>query len=141
VTDSLPAASGGGSANTSEFSAAATIASPWQNPGHLRWDVSDNTFVASDDVVTIINYINAKGSGLVPDDAANEKDFLDVDGDNYVVAADVIDVINYINAGRPGGGEAPMSDRPPGNELPTENDLLALIALDVATSNQVKRRI
>jgi hypothetical protein len=107
ATDSLTAAAGGGPANTSEFSPSVTIVSPWQNHSpRLRWDVTDDTFVSADDVLAVINYINAKGSGLLPDNAKNEKPYVDVDGDNNVVAADCLDVINYINAGRQLGGEA-----------------------------------
>jgi small nuclear ribonucleoprotein (snRNP)-like protein/putative NADH-flavin reductase len=143
ATDSLTAAANSPPGNTSEFSPAATIVSPWQNPGRLRWDVNDDTFVSADDVLAIINYINAKGSGLLPDDAPNEKPFLDVDGDNNVVAADVIDIINYINAGRRLGGEAEgESDplpAPSGSSMPG-NDVMALLAADVAAEAVRKRR-
>jgi hypothetical protein len=144
--------------NTSEFSPTVTIVSPWQNhnPGRLRWDVTDDTHVVADDVLTIINYINAKGSGKVPDNAANAKPFLDVDGDNSVVAADVIDVINYINAGKKLGGEAEAtwegeapaepvaanSQSPLAiGQSPAAGDLMALIAADVAAQAARKQRI
>jgi hypothetical protein len=143
ATDSLTAADGGGPANTSEFSPSVTIVSPWQNknPGRLRWDVTDDKSVSADDVVGIINYINAKGSGLLPDGAKNEKPYIDVDGDNNVVAADVIDVINYINAGRQLGGEAEATqDTSAGEWSPAPVDAMALLAADVAAQAVRKRK-
>ncbi|HEY2413676.1 MAG TPA: hypothetical protein VGI40_15610 [Pirellulaceae bacterium] len=140
ATDSLTAAVGGGPANTSEFSAEATIVSPWQNPGPLRWDVTDDTHVVADDVLTIINYINAHGSGRVPDSAANTQPFLDVDGDDSVVAADVIDVINYINAGKRLGGEAEAADKAADSQDQGAGDLMALLAADVASEAARKRK-
>jgi hypothetical protein len=142
ATDSLTAGAGGGPANTSEFSPSVKIVSPWQNPGRLRWDVTDDTFVAADDVVGIINYINSKGSGLLHNDAKNEKPYVDVDGDNNVVAMDVIEVINYINAGRPLGGEAEASqDASADYQPPAPVDVMALLAADVAEQAARRRRL
>jgi hypothetical protein len=140
ATDSLTAADGGGPANTSEFSPSVTIVSPWRNPGRLRWDVTDDTFVSADDVLAVINYVNAHGSGLLPDDAKNEKPYVDVDGDNNVVAADVIDIINYINAGRQLGGEAEATDPVAGGHEPVISDVMALLAADVAAQATRKRK-
>src|SRR6185436_15792297 len=50
----------------------------------VKWDVNVDTFIAADDVVAIINYIIAKGSGLIPADAQYGKPFCDVDGDQNV---------------------------------------------------------
>jgi hypothetical protein len=164
ATDSLPAAAGSGPANTSEFSPASTVVSPWQNPGKLRWDVNDDKSVSATDVLDIINYINAKSSGAVPDDAANQQPYCDVDGDNYVVAEDVVTIINYIDAGRPMGGEAEAAQQwqgeavAAGRHMPTAEplvgdssvangqssssvDVLALLAADVAAQSLRKRRI
>ncbi|HEY2413883.1 MAG TPA: dockerin type I domain-containing protein [Pirellulaceae bacterium] len=142
ATDSLTAAADIGPANTSEFSAQAIVASPWQNhnPGRLRWDVNDDMHVVADDVLTIVNYINAKGSGKVPDSAENASPFLDVDGDNSVVAADVLDVINYINAGKRLGGEAEATDSEASGQSPTADDVMAILAADVAAQAARKRR-
>jgi hypothetical protein len=134
-TDSLVA---GGPANTSEFSESVVIASPWFNPGR-RWDVNGDTEVVADDVVAIINYINAKGSGKVPDLAANVKPFVDVTGDNNVAADDVVAVINYINAGlaeEEGEGEADMGRGGQGEG----EDLVMLLAMDVAEWGVRKRK-
>jgi titin len=142
ATDSLTTADDSPPANTSEFSPTTTIVSPWQNPGHLRWDVTDDTFVAPDDVITVINYINAHGSGPVPNDAKNQTPFVDVDGDNFVAAADVIDIINYINAGKQQGGEAESSSLTPSATSPADDPsaLLALIAADTAAQAIRKRK-
>jgi parallel beta-helix repeat protein len=142
ATDSLTAAAGGGPANTSEFSPAVAIVSPWQNrnAGRLRWDVNDDTFVSADDVLAIINYINAKGSGLIPDTAANQKPYCDVDGDNNVVAADVIDIINYINAGRRLGGEAEAPTELSSGQNQGLGDVMSILAADVAAESIRKRR-
>jgi CSLREA domain-containing protein len=145
ATDSLSV--DGAPANTSEFSPSVKIVSPWQNPGHLRWDVNDDTHVAADDVLDVINHINAVGSGKVPDNAANQKPFYDVDGDNNVVAADVLDVINYINAGKRLGGEAEAAEPAASGQSPAAsdqsaaiNDAMALLAADVAAQAARKRR-
>src|SRR5262249_40450010 len=134
--------------NTSEFSPSSVIVSPWQNhnPGRLRWDVNDDKFVSADDVVSIINYINSKGSGLVPDNAANQKPYVDVDGDNNVVAMDVVDIINYINAGRKQGGEAEAGwegeapAEPSVSQSSPASNFMALLAADVAAQATRKRR-
>jgi hypothetical protein len=143
ATDSLAAAAGGGPGNTSEFSPSVTIVSPWKNlnPSRLRWDVNDDTFVSADDVVAVINYINAKGSGSLPDDAANQKPYLDVDGDNNVVANDVVEIINYINAGRQLGGEAEAAPPTIGDgAVANHGDVLALLAADLAAQTVRRRR-
>jgi CSLREA domain-containing protein len=142
VGDKIVATATDNSGNTSEFSATVTIVSPWQNPGPLRWDVNDDTHVAADDVLAIINRINSHGSGLLPDDALNEKPYYDIDGDNNVVAADVLSVINYINAGRQLGGEAESSDSASngGISATDADDVFILLAADVATQAAKKRR-
>src|SRR6476646_9311066 len=65
-----------------------------------QYDVTDDGFVVADDVVTVINYINARGSGPLPDENNFAQKFVDVDGDTQVTASDVITVINAINAGQ-----------------------------------------
>jgi hypothetical protein len=102
--------------------------------------VTDDTHVVADDVLAIVNYINAKGSGRVPDSATNTQPFLDVDGDNSVVAADVIDVINYINAGKRLGGEAEAADKAADGQDQGAGDLMALLAADVASEAARKRK-
>ena len=93
----------------------------------------------------MINYINASGSGLVPDNANNSKPFLDVTGDNFVAPNDVLDVINAINAGQGGEGESQGSLATAqlsvsGNQLPVTGDLLALLAADQELQASRRRR-
>jgi hypothetical protein len=56
-----------------------------------------NIYPTATDVIAVVNYINARGSGAVPWTAAGPP-YVDVTGDNYVAADDVITIINYINA-------------------------------------------
>jgi parallel beta-helix repeat protein len=136
ATDSLAT---GEPANTSEFSPPSTVASPWKNP-RRRWDVNDDTHVVAGDVIAVVNYINAKGSGPVPNDAANAKPFYDVNGDNNVAADDVLDVINYINAGLANEPEAEGEAGVSGSSLPAIDDVMALLAMEVGESATRKRR-
>jgi hypothetical protein len=54
--------------------------------------------IAANDVVAVINYINARGSGLIQSNVAPGPPYCDVTDDDQVGADDVIQVINYINA-------------------------------------------
>ncbi len=74
------------------------LASDFTNPFN-EYNVTDDGFVVAKDVLTIINYINAKGSGQLPEVNNTPAKFIDVNGDSQVVADDVIIVINAINAG------------------------------------------
>jgi hypothetical protein len=62
-------------------------------------------FIVAGDVLAVVNYINAKGSGHVAANIHAGPPYPDVDGDDEVVAQDVIDIINYINS-HPGQSEA-----------------------------------
>ena len=68
---------------------------PWQNPA-LPQDVDGQDGVTPLDVLTIINYINANGTGAVPGGVTGPP-YFDVDGDDQVTPADVLAVINFIN--------------------------------------------
>jgi hypothetical protein len=78
----------------------------WHNNA-MPEDVNNDGRVSPSDALTIINVINAQGSGplLFLDNGAQPSDFLDVAPDNYVSPGDALDVINYINA-HPGSGES-----------------------------------
>lgn len=82
-------------------------------------DVTDDGAVVAGDVLAIINWINAFGSGSVPIGADGADGYLDVNGDNFVSASDALEVINYINAfKRPGapveeGEGETVADRAP----------------------------
>ncbi len=95
---------------------------PFQNPKNNfprnELDVNDDGFIAADDVLTIINYINAFGSvplalgqPPIPNPALGPGKSLYVDtaplgGDLNMSSADVIAVINYLNSIKIIGGEA-----------------------------------
>jgi hypothetical protein len=137
ATDSVPGSVG--FANTSEFSTSSTIASPWINPRN-RLDVNDDTHVAPNDVVAVINYINGFKSGPVPDDADNAQPFLDVNGDNNVAPNDALDIINAINAGQASEGETLAEPPLPQHQPPISADLLALLAGDLAIQSPRRKR-
>jgi hypothetical protein len=61
-------------------------------------DVNADSFVAPNDVVQIINYVNANGAGAVPPGANNGPPFYDTNGDAFVGAADALAAINALNA-------------------------------------------
>ncbi|MCY2983095.1 MAG: pre-peptidase C-terminal domain-containing protein [Planctomycetota bacterium] len=88
---------------------------PYNNPSN-RLDVNGDGGVSPLDVLQLVNYINANGSGLLPFPAQNTPPYLDVNGNGFADPLDVITVINYINAQTPGGGvggegESSVSDR------------------------------
>jgi hypothetical protein len=103
----------------------------------LASDVSGDGDVVAEDVVDVINYINAKGSGPLVKDGQPVKKFYDVTGDDYIAADDVITIINYINAHPIVQKEAPADVQP--TTVASDDALLLLLALDTAT--QPKRRL
>lgn len=132
---------------------------PWHNalygldvtgPG----DVADSRVVAGD-ALAIINYINAFGAGPIPENAAPGPPYLDTvggpdgSGDDQVVAGDVLAVINFINAfgaNLSGPDGESLGHQPDLAVTATAKphlapDLLALLALDAALHNPVRRRM
>jgi hypothetical protein len=108
-------------------------------------------FIVSADVLAVVNYINAKGSGHVPANANYGPPYVDVNGDDEVVADDVVKVINWINAhpGQSEGEDSPASSE----EVETNNnassvtgqaaesaDLISLLAFDAAEAQSKRRR-
>jgi hypothetical protein len=77
---------------------------PWHNAANPE-DVNGDTFVAADDVLQVINELNANGSRTLPAPTAGFQPppFLDVDGDGAISATDALLVINRINEGSPEG--------------------------------------
>jgi len=127
-------------------------------------DVTGSTSVVPDgsivpgDVLAVINYINAKGSGQVPENSPFGPPYPDVNGDDQVVAADALSIINYINAGNAAEGEssdaaaenyfaALVVENPavksPSTVGPSDGlgDLIALLASDAAAALTKRRRI
>jgi hypothetical protein len=112
-------------------------------------DVDNDGHIVAQDVVAVINYINAHGSGSVPNDGKPVTTFCDVTGDDYIAADDVVKIINYINA-HPGENEAaeqegPASSQststiaqPPDVNQQVPEALLLLLANDNATAKRRK---
>jgi hypothetical protein len=93
-------------------------------------------------VIAIINHINAKGSGKIPDDATFGPPYYDVDNDGSVVAQDVLNIINFINAGHGGAEEAPSISPAAADAVfqSIGDNLLALTLTDTADSTFLSRR-
>jgi ELWxxDGT repeat protein len=72
---------------------------PYRN-GADNLDVSSDGFIAPNDALAIINYLNAGGTGPVPADPSLIPFYYDVSGDNFVAPNDALTVINYLNDGK-----------------------------------------
>jgi RHS repeat-associated protein len=126
---------------------------PWQN-AEKPIDADHDKFIAASDVLAIINYINARHSGLLPVSRPSNEEFVDVDGDKNVTGSDVIAIINYINA-HPGQNEAEAESfgyfgdstrkvqatlTPTAASSDSLSDVFLLIAADVAFTQAKRRR-
>ena len=79
----------------------AARAPAWQNSVD-RHDVLANGYVTPQDVLTLINYINANPDRKAVDESLHTPPpYYDVDGDGHVTAIDVLAVINRLNLSRP----------------------------------------
>jgi hypothetical protein len=100
------------------------------------YDVNNDKFVAPNDVVALINYLNSNGNPSV-EVAEGEGDglpYYDVSRDNFIAPNDALMIINAINAGLAGGnGEAAPSDA-------IDNGLLTLVAQDTAEATMGHKR-
>jgi len=97
-------------------------------------DVTDDTAVAADDALSVINYINAHGSSQVSQVPTSlvKHLFYDVDKDNWIVATDVLLIINYINA---------HPDKSvPATPSSIDDSLLTLVAQDTADATSGKKK-
>jgi hypothetical protein len=110
---------------------------PWHNR-HIAADVNNDSHVAANDVVAVLNYINAFGSGAVPDNASYSQPFLDVDGDGNIAPNDALAVINAINSGQNGEGENQVTQMI--GIAQSAGDLLALLASDPAIQATRRRQ-
>lgn len=111
-------------------------------------------FIVAGDVITVINYINAKGSGHIPESGPSGPPYCDVNFDDEVVAEDVLKIINYINS-HPGQSEAEAespdsyfdaltgaSQATPANSTSGAlADVFVLLATDIASSQAKRRRL
>jgi hypothetical protein len=106
--------------------------------------VQPDGHIVAADVLAVINYINAKGSGEIPASVPIGAPYVDVNGDDRVVAQDVLDVINWINA-HPGQSEGEAADDSTGaSEAAADSsmaDLISLIAADIASTDSKRRRV
>jgi glucose/arabinose dehydrogenase len=81
-------------------------------------------YPTASDVIAVINYINARGSGpIVP--TVKAPPYPDVTADNNVAADDVVTIINYINA-------HPMIGQSEAEAVDSSDDVMLLLAMDVA---------
>lgn len=89
-------------------------------------------FIVAGDVLAVINYINSKGSGHVPDNSPFGPPFCDVNADDEVVAEDVIKIINFINA-HPDSSEGENGEDIDAKSSDSAIDeVLLLLAMDTA---------
>jgi hypothetical protein len=110
---------------------------PWQNAQEVH-DTDYDESIAASDVLAVINYINASGSGELPPARPAGKNFVDVNGDKEVAANDVIKIINFINANPDREGEAASHGEPTTSDSATD-DLYSLLAYDLATTTKRRR--
>jgi len=117
-------------------------------------DCSGDGFIAPNDALQVINYINSYGSGPVPNQPVQGFGYLDVTDDGFIVPADALVVINYINS-HPnrgnGEGEGALAAAATAGSLPNAlapaaddesqlSDLIAQLATDAA-ENAERRRL
>jgi hypothetical protein len=116
------------------------FAHPWHN-GSRDNDVINDRHVFPNDALAVINYINAFGPGTVPPNAAIGQPFgfIDTNANDFVAPNDALQVINIINAGLGGEGESRQGTGDRGQE--TEEELLSLLALDMAEQTLQRRRL
>jgi hypothetical protein len=95
-----------------ETTAAATTS--WQNAVD-PFDVDGMDGVTAQDVLILINYINAHpGNPALPDPPEVPPPYYDVNGDSAITPSDVLAVINQINLQPAGMGEGEPGSVPPG---------------------------
>jgi len=70
---------------------------PWQNPT-LRLDVNKDGIVTPNDILVIINRINATGGGPLTPPTGTPANYYDTTGDNQLTPRDVLVVINRLNS-------------------------------------------
>jgi hypothetical protein len=101
----------------------------------LAWDINGDHETAADDVLALINYINANGSTLASEAGINalKKLFYDPDKDGWITATDVVLIINYINA-KPAAIPAPSAT----SEI--DDALLSLVAQEAADAASGKKK-
>jgi hypothetical protein len=114
----------------------------------LAPDVDGDGKVVAQDVVDVINYINAHDSGPIVMVGKAAAEFYDVTGDDYVAADDVVTIINHINA-HPDAQQSEVASQVPYASLATSfplstsqqpsDALLLMLAADAATGTKRRR--
>ncbi len=92
---------------------------PWQNP-RLSWDVNRDGVIAPNDVLRIINTINADGPrALAVPQSIDElpSNYYDMNGDSFVTANDALVGINFLNNQSADGEGARFETAAAGNGL------------------------
>jgi hypothetical protein len=120
------------------FSITITKPHPWHNTARPL-DVTGDGFIAANDALAIINYINAFQAGPVPAGAPFGPNYLDPSNDSFVAANDALQVINFINANPNGEGEAAATNVQATDSLMQQLDALLLFGGDPAA--QQRRRV
>jgi len=101
--------SGGRAGSSVNFGIAPDAAQPYPFHNNLDGnDINNDGFVAPNDALTIINYINAhQGEGEINSTQdPHVVGYIDALADNFCAPNDALAVINWINS-HPGGGEPP----------------------------------
>ncbi|MGE0758579.1 MAG: Ig-like domain-containing protein [Pirellulaceae bacterium] len=99
-----------GAASTATVTINVLNTRPWRNPQNAL-DVSGDGFVTPQDVLLIVNYLNANGPGPVPTPAPMPPPYRDTNGDNFITPNDALLVINFLNQSVGGGeGESSSAD-------------------------------
>jgi len=116
-----------------------------QDGTRIGLDVTGSTssqpdgFIVAGDVLAIVNYINANGSGHVGAASIQGPPYCDVNGDDEVAAQDALMVINYINA-HPGQSEGESTSAAEQPAFSQASDLMTLLAQDMAETAVRRRR-
>ena len=114
-----------------QFTILVKDASRWQNSRNPL-DVDNDQTITPLDVLSVVNYINAYGAGLLPTSGISPPPYYDVDADGSVSPLDVLSIVNYLNQ-QSGSGEGESSsisahestfseESPPCEALYTDSD-------------------
>jgi hypothetical protein len=114
----------------------------WSNPLN-QYDVDGDRVVAPNDVLEIINVINAFGSMPLPslfsaEDAPTR--YLDVTADDFVAPDDALAVVNYLNAGFGQSSPTSLAESESVADVQTAVQDAALLGLLADGSNSKRRR-
>src|SRR5262249_36248500 len=110
---------------------------PWHNTAK-GLDVNGDGFIAPNDALAVVNFINSSGPGPVPPNAPFGPNYYDTNNDGFVAPNDVLFIINFINANPNGQGEPVAAvNAQAADNLMQQLDALLLLSGD---DNQPRRR-